>query len=110
MSFTRRDLICDLSDAIGMTQRETEKIVESMLALISGELAKGNEVSLRGFGTFEVHLAKARIGRNPKRPGSDMLIPARSVVRFRPSKEVKVLVASAPPKLETAGGLAARAA
>jgi hypothetical protein len=41
-------------------------------------------------------VAKGKVGRNPKQPNSDVMIPDRCVVRFKPSKELKIRVASVP--------------
>ena len=49
-------------------------------------LAKGDTVELRNFGVFEVRLTKARVGRNPNKPGSSFVIPPRATVKFKSGK------------------------
>jgi len=61
-------------------------------------------VTLRRFGTFEVRVSKAKVGRNPNKPGSEMRIPPRSVVRFKPGNELKLQVAGVLTKINGDGG------
>lgn len=94
---TKRELVIELSNRCGLTQTQVFGVLQAALDLITEELAKGNEVTLRRFGTFEVRVSKPKIGRNPNKPGSDMQIPARTVVKFKPGKEMKAQVAGLPP-------------
>jgi nucleoid DNA-binding protein len=50
-------------------------VVQRTLDHILETVAAGTTVELRNFGVFEVKVRKARIGRNPKRPETDVLIP-----------------------------------
>ena len=99
---TKRDLVVELSNRTGLTQSQAFDLFQQSLDLITEELAKGNEVTLRRFGTFEVRVTKSKIGRNPNKPGSDMQIPPRAVVRFKPGNEMKAQVAEVLPKLQAA--------
>jgi len=96
---TKRDLVIELSNRTGITQSQAFDLLQKSLDLITEELAKGNEVTLRRFGTFEVRVTKPKIGRNPNKPGSDMQIPPRAVVRFKPGNEMKAQVGNVLPKL-----------
>ena len=92
-SVTKRDIIIDLSNEGGKTHAEVENSIDALLGLVFDRLAEGRHVSLRGFGTFEVCVAKSKIGRNPNIPGSEVRIPDRCVVKFRPAQELKQRVA-----------------
>lgn len=96
---TKRDLVVELSNRTGLTQSQAFDLFQHSLDLITEELAQGNEVTLRRFGTFEVRVTKAKVGRNPNKPGTEMKIPPRAVVRFKPGKELKNQVAEVLPKL-----------
>ena len=98
-SVTKRDIVVELSNRTGVTQSQAFDMLQQALDLIVEELSKGNEVSLRRFGTFELRLTKPKIGRNPNKPGSEMRIPPRAVVKFRPGHELKAQVAAVLPKL-----------
>jgi nucleoid DNA-binding protein len=43
-------------------------------------------------------VAKAKVGRNPNKPEDSVIIPDRCVVRFKPGRELKAVVAALPPK------------
>ena len=61
------------------------------LELIQKAVARGSDVKLVGFGTFERAQRKARNARNPQ-TGSALKVPATKVPKFRPGKEFKDLV------------------
>ena len=84
---TKRELVIELSNRTGFTQTQVFEVFQASLDLITQELAKGNEVTLRRFGTFEVRVSKPKIGRNPNQPGSEMKIsrwknPACGIAAF----------------------------
>lgn len=93
-TITKKDLVAELSNATGIKHADTLAMVESFMELVSKNLAEGNEVTLRTFGTFDLRVARGKIGRNPKQPNSEVMIPDRCVVRFKPSKELKSRVAA----------------
>lgn len=99
---TKRELVIELSNRSGLTQMQAFDLFQAALDLITEELGKGNEVTLRRFGTFEVRVTKPKIGRNPNKPGSEMRIPSRAVVKFKPGKEMKAQVAAVLSKLTPA--------
>ena len=97
---TKRDLVVQISNEVGMTQQEVFGILQKSLDLITKELAEGNTVVMRNFGTFEVRMTKAKVGRNPKDPSKDVPIPPRAIVKFKPGKEMKEKVARILPVIE----------
>ncbi|WP_010146686.1 MULTISPECIES: HU family DNA-binding protein [Serinicoccus] len=72
----------------GMTQAAADKVVSSVLEAISAELAKGEKVSLPGFGTFEVRERAARTGRNPQ-TGAEIQIAASKAPAFKAGSKLK---------------------
>ncbi|MGI8604958.1 MAG: HU family DNA-binding protein [Verrucomicrobiales bacterium] len=88
-TITKRDLVILLSNKTGLTQREVFGIVQGLIDEITQALAKSDEVVLRNFGTFIVKETKAKIGRNPNQPEHDVKIPPRTIVKFKPGKEMK---------------------
>ena len=76
-------------ERLPMEQRQVLEVVQKTLNTISDALASGQKVELRKFGVFEVKVRKARVGRNPNNPGTDVPIPARSVVKFKAGKEMR---------------------
>jgi len=68
-----------------------EDALNAVIDEIKGNLSKGNDVALTGFGTFKVKKRKARKGRNPQ-TGETIQIPARKVARFKAGKSLKEAV------------------
>jgi len=92
MTLTKRDLVTRISNETGLVQQQVLDIVQKTLNHIAEALAKGDKVELRNFGVFEVKIRKARVGRNPNAPETDVPIPARSVVKFKSGKEMRAQV------------------
>ena len=99
MTLTKRDLVTRISSETDVPQQQVLDVVQKTLDQISEALAKGDNVELRNFGVFEVKVRKARIGRNPNSPATDVPIPERSVVKFKPGKEMRAQVLKLPPDL-----------
>lgn len=82
----------DLADALaaehGLTKTDARKLIDGVFAAIAGAAAKGEEVSLNGFGKFKVKDTPAREGRNPS-TGAVMQIAASKKLSFAPAKAVK---------------------
>jgi nucleoid DNA-binding protein len=97
MTLTKRDLVIRISEETGLIQQQVLDVVQKTLDYISEALARGDKVELRNFGVFEVKVRKARIGRNPNSPARDVPIPERSVVKFKPGKEMRAEVLKIAP-------------
>ncbi len=99
-TITKRDLVVRISNETGLTQQQVFDVVQKTLDAVTLDLAQGNTVVMRNFGTFEVRQTKAKVGRNPKDPGKDVPIPPRAVVKFKPGKEMKEKVARILPVIQ----------
>jgi len=82
------EIVTRIADEIGLTQVQAEKIVNAILQEIKDGLQRGEPVTLRRFGSFQVRAKRARMGRNPK-TGEAAGIPARRVVRFKPGEHFR---------------------
>ena len=86
-------------------QQQVLDVVQKTLDYIAEAVSKGDKVELRNFGVFEVKVRKARIGRNPNAPATDVPIPQRAVVKFKPGKEMRAEVLKlTPDKTGGSGG------
>lgn len=88
----KMDLVASVADKTGLTKKDSEKAVNAVVASIESAMAKGDKVSLVGFGTFEVRKRAARKGRNPQ-TGKEINIKAGMVPAFKPGKGLKDVVA-----------------
>lgn len=82
----------DLADVLaasnGVTKSDARKYVDGVFTAIADAAAKGEEISLNGFGKFRVKDSPAREGRNPS-TGETIQIAASKKLTFAPAKAVK---------------------
>ncbi|NOX20741.1 MAG: integration host factor subunit beta [Nitrospirae bacterium] len=91
---TRSELIEKVAEQIeGYTLKQTEIIVETFFDAIKDALSRGEKVELRGFGNFRLKKRQARKARNPK-TGESVDVPEKSVIYFKPGKELRELLNS----------------
>ena len=91
---TKRDIV----EALATTKPHISKsdigdLVQQSLDLITEAMENGEKVELRRFGVFELQVREERLGRNPATPESEVVIPRRTVVKFKPGSEMKARVA-----------------
>ena len=84
----KSELIDAVADAAGLTKADSSRALDSVITAISDAMAKGEQVSILGFGTFLVRHRNARIGRNPQ-TGAEIQIKAANVPAFKPGKALK---------------------
>ncbi len=91
---TKADLVEQVAEAIGpgVTKKDCALVVEGFLNAVKLALANGDNIEIRGFGTFNVRKRKTRVARNP-RTGDPVDVPSRSVPVFKPSKHLRGRVA-----------------
>ncbi|WP_337848232.1 HU family DNA-binding protein [Sphingomonas sp.] len=82
------DLADHIASVSGSTKADARKTVDLVFAAIADAAAKGDEVSLNGFGKFKVKDVPAREGRNPA-TGEAMKIAASKKLSFTVAKAVK---------------------
>ena len=82
------EIVKRIADETDLTKVKAEEAVDAILEEIKDGLQRGEPVTLRRFGAFQVRGKRARMGRNPK-TGEEAEIPARRVVRFKSGKHFK---------------------
>ena len=88
-SLTKSDLIDSLArNQNHLAQKDVELAVKSLLEKMSQELANGDRIEIRGFGSFSLHFRGARMGRNPK-SGDAVALRGKHVPHFKPGKELR---------------------
>ena len=85
---TKKEIVKQISDRIGLTQLKTKDIVQQTFDAIIDTLLEDGRIELRNFGVFEVKKRKARKARNP-RTGEKVDVPPKYVVTFKPGKEME---------------------
>lgn len=85
----KSDLVNNISAKSDLfTEDDIEKLVNSILVLISESLRKNQRVEVRNFGTFSIRSREKRLSRNPK-TGTSVLVEAKKHPYFRASKNLK---------------------
>lgn len=84
----KKALVDEVAEATGFTKKDCSIVVDSVFAVVSEELGKGNTVDINGFGKFLVKERSARTGVNPA-TGAKLEIPATTVPTFKASKTLK---------------------
>lgn len=84
----KADLVAAVAEKTGMTKKDSEKVLNAFVEAIQEALAKGDKVSLVGFGTFEVRERAERVGRNTQ-TGEEIKIAATKVPVFKAGKALK---------------------
>ena len=86
---TKSELIAKITEVHGgLTRKESELLVNTVLDSIVDSLANGEGVELRGFGSFTLRQRRARQGRNP-RLGTTVEVEAKVVPHFKPGKALR---------------------
>jgi integration host factor subunit beta len=86
---TKADIVDAVYDKTGMNRREIRTVIDLFISEVKTALLQRNIIELRGFGTFELKVRKARLrARNP-RTGQIISIRPRGIVSFRSGRELK---------------------
>jgi len=86
---TKQDLIAGAAQATGATKKAAQEVLDTMIAMITKALKKGDSVTITGFGTFRVSKRSARKGVNPRNPKQVIKIPAMKLPAFKAGKTLK---------------------
>ena len=82
---TKADIVTDISDKTGVEKVAVQATVEAFMTTIKGSLETGENVYLRGFGSFIVKERAEKTGRNISK-NTTIIIPAHNIPAFKPAK------------------------
>ncbi len=85
---TKSQSLQALAESTGKTRKEVSDMLEAIVSLAYSETKKSGEFTLPGVGKLVKKQRAARVGRNPA-TGATIQIPAKTVVKFRVSKQAK---------------------
>lgn len=91
MNLTKAEIVTKVAAAVGLTKIETEAVINGFIVAINDSLKEGNEIEIRGLGSFRIIERQPRLARNPK-TGGKVQLPKRRVPQFRPSKDLRKAV------------------
>lgn len=87
----KNELVEAIASNTELTKTDVDKVINALTDVVTETLAKGDKVSIKGFGNFEVRTRSERTGRNP-RTGETMTIAASKVPAFKSSSALKKAV------------------
>lgn len=82
---TKADIIAKISEKLGMEKGDVQATVETFMEEVKSSLVGGNNVYLRGFGSFIVKTRAEKTGRNISK-NTTIKIPAHNIPAFKPAK------------------------
>lgn len=90
----KKDLVESIAAQADLTRAQATRALDAFVEAVQSSLARGDRVTLVGFGTFGISQRKARMVRDPRR-GTAMRIESRRVARFAPGLELKTAIQNA---------------
>jgi len=87
----KADLINKIAKEMSISKQEAEMGVNLFFQTIKDAILRGEEIELRGFGSFRFRHRNSRSGRNP-RTGEPVHVPPKKVLYFKPSKILKTMI------------------
>jgi integration host factor subunit beta len=89
----KADLVNKIAREMDIPKQEAEEGVNLFFHSIKEAILRGEEIEIRGFGSFRFRKRTSRSGRNP-RTGEPVKVPPKKVLYFKPSKLLKELINS----------------
>lgn len=87
----KEELVQEIAKKTKATQKDAAEVLNALVDTVQKTVAKGEKVTLVGFGTFESRKRAARTGRNPQ-TGAEIKIAAKTVPVFSAGKKFKATV------------------
>ena len=88
----KSELIEAIASDANVSKADAGRALDAFIKNVTGALAKGGNVAISGFGSFQTRDRAARKGINPQDPSKTINIPAATVPAFKPGKQLKEAV------------------
>ena len=82
---TKADIVAKISEKLGMEKNEVQATIETFMDEVKNSLEGGDNVYLRGFGSFIIKTRAEKTGRNISK-NTTIQIPAHNIPAFKPAK------------------------
>ncbi|MBS7322458.1 MAG: integration host factor subunit beta [Bacteroidaceae bacterium] len=89
---TKAEMVAEISNVTGVEKEKALKVIEAMMVVVKEKTADGEDIFLRGFGTFTTKTRAAKIGRLIKENKS-VIVPEHKIPYFKPCEDYKNLLA-----------------
>ena len=92
---TKAEIVKEIADKTGIDKRDVLVVIESLMDTVKTTMTQGEEVYLRGFGSFIIKHRAEKTARNISK-NVTVRVPAHNIPAFRPAKEfIKLLEGTA---------------
>ncbi len=82
---TKAEIVADIATKTGVEKAAVQAVVESFMEAVKGSMMSGENVYLRGFGSFTIKKRAEKTGRNISK-NTTIIIPAHNIPSFKPAK------------------------
>ena len=82
---TKADIVNEIAEKTGVEKQSVQETVEAFMSVIKDSMTKGDNVYLRGFGSFIIKRRAEKTGRNISK-NTTIKIPAHNIPAFKPAK------------------------
>lgn len=90
---TKQDIVAQIAQKTGVDRATVLTVVEGLMATVKDDMINGEEVYLRGFGSFIIKRRAEKTARNITK-NTTLIIPAHNIPAFKPAKEFLQAVAA----------------
>lgn len=89
---TKAEIATEIAKTTGLEKAAVVAVIENFMSVVKDSLAKGENVYLRGFGTFHIKQRAEKTARNITK-GTTVIVPAHKIPAFKPADVFKEEVA-----------------
>jgi len=83
---TKADIVAEIAAATGVEKTEVMTVVEAFMSTVKKAMIEGNNVYLRGFGSFILKERAEKVARNIT-AGTSVVVPAHTIPAFKPNRD-----------------------
>ena len=95
LNMTKADIISEVSQKTGLDKVEVTASIESFFSVVKNSMADGNDIFIRGFGSFVNKRKAKKIGRNISK-NTTIIIEEHFAPKFKPSPEFVEKIKNSP--------------
>jgi len=82
---TKAEIVADVANKTGVEKVAVQSVVEAFMETVKSSMMNGENVYLRGFGSFTIKRRAEKTGRNISK-NTTLIIPAHNIPAFKPAK------------------------
>lgn len=95
MARTKADLVAEIAEALDARVDAVAPVIDAFMVTVIKHVSKGEDIELRGFGTFHPSVSRARVVTHPS--GKLIEVPAKARPSFRPTRAFRTAVKDGVP-------------